>query len=409
MKIFKILVLLLVTCHGFAQKFSASAKVSDIKTTGLHTIVLPPDFRSHADANRDGIRILNSKGKEVPYFLDDADKSISKYGFKPYTLVSKNKVPNIASNVVIENIPNTKWNEVTLAIANTDAHKSYSISGSHDNKEWFGLVNNQLLTDLYSHEDTLVYKTLAMPVNAYRYIKVSFNDKKTLPINVVAAGKVTDTLTGPVMQEAANAHIKITQLYNEKKTRITAMFNNPVTINQIVFHITAPAFYQRSTKIQVSRLQKRRKRTYSYLDEVYRFDLNSASKNIAGDLSLTENNLVIDIDNKDNEPLSIASIRLYQAPVNIIAYFTAGEHYTVMAGDPQLTAPDYDIKNFKEQMPASLPKAILAPTVLLAKPQGINGGKSPWIMWVCIAVGAVILLYFCYSLVKDMKSKEPTA
>jgi hypothetical protein len=406
MKIFKTLLLLLVSYYGFAQQFTVTSKLLGIQKDGLHTIVLTPDFRAYADENLSGIRVKDSKGKEVPYFLESAGKSISKYNFKEYTILSKAMVTDTSSQVIIQNTLGTKWDQVTLAIANTDASKTYSISGSHDNKEWFGLVNNQILGDLYSHSDTLVYKTLAMPVNAYKYIKISFNDKKTLPVNILAAGKVTGTQTTAVLQEVANAHVKVFEL-TEKKTQITITFNNPVTVNQIAFNVASPVLYHRNATIYVERTKQRKKKIVTYLEEVYSFELNSSSPNVLQNLGFTENKLVIEIDNKDNGPLIMDWVKLYQTPVNLVGYFKAGEHYTVMAGNPQLSEPDYDIKNFKEQMPDSIAKATMDKTVVLSvKPKGINGGNSPWIMWVCIAAGALILLYFCYSLVQDLNKKE---
>ena len=406
----KILLLLLLSASAFAQQFTASSKITGVKNSGLHAVPLTPEFRSHADVNLSGIRVWDSRKKEVPYLLEEANEAVSKYNFKEYTLLSKSVIADTISQVIVQNTGAKKWDAITLAIANTDAAKTYSISGSHDNKEWFGLVNNQMISGLYSHTDTLVYKTLPMPVNAYRYLKISFNDKKTLPLNILAAGSVTGTQTAPVLLEAANSHVKIMQLALEKKTRVTISFNEPVTINRITFTIKSPSLYKRNARLFLQRVKRRKKKTVPYMEEFYAFDLNSSSKNVIDGLNLIENKVVIEIDNKDNEPLEIASVKVFQNPVKLIADLKAGKQYTVMAGNKELAAPDYDLENFRDQISDSIPKAALAKPVLLsAKPKGINGGKSPWIMWVCIAVGALILLYFCYSLVQDLKKKENPA
>jgi len=406
----KTLLFLLLSTSAFAQQFTVSSKITGVTASGLHSVPLTPEFRSHADVNLSGIRIWDSKKKEVPYLLEKVNEGISKYNFKEYTILSKSVVADTASQVVIQNTDPAKWDAITLAIANTDATKTYSISGSHDNKEWFGLVNNQMISGLYSHTDTLVYKTLPMPVNAYRYLKISFNDKKTLPLNILAAGSVNGTHTAPTLLEAANSHIKIMQLALEKKTRITISFNDPVTINRIAFAIKSPSLYKRDARLFVQRAKRRKKKTVPYMEEFYSFDISSSSKNVIDGLNLNENTVVIEIDNKDNEPLEIASVKVYQNPVKLIADLKPGEQYTVMAGNKKLNAPDYDLENFRDQISNDIPTDTLAkPVVLSAKPKGINGGKSPWIMWVCIAIGALILSYFCYSLVQDLKKKENPA
>ncbi len=407
MKSNKLLLLLLLSISGFAQQFTVSSKVTDIKTSGLHSILLTPEFRCNADLNIGGIRIHNSKGKEVPYIMTTAGKSSIESGFEKYPMLLKRITTDSVTQVLIENISGNKWHEITLAIANTDAVKTYSISGSYDNAEWFGLVNKQTLEGLSSHADTFVYKTLVMPVNTYKYYKIEFDDKNSLPLNITAAGKITGRQIPAELQEIANAHVKITQMLLEKQTRITITFNELIIINQLSFTINAPNLYNRSATLFVSRTQKVKKKTVTNLEPVSSFDLNSSSANIVSGLDLIENKIVIDIDNKDNEPLEIASVKLLQMPVNLVADLEAGEQYTVLGGDAELTSADYDLNDFKNKIPKNLPEAKLGkPEILTTKTKGINSDKSPWIMWVCISIGAIILAYFCYSLVKDMKSNE---
>lgn len=398
----------MISCTAFAQQFTVASKISGIKESGLHSLTLTPEFRSYADVNIDGIRIFDSKKKEVPYWINTDRKSTAKYGFTAYQILYRKTVADTVSQIVIKNEKAVKWDDITLAIANTDARKTYSISGSNDDKQWFGLVNNQVLDGLSSADDTLVYKTLSMPVNAYRFLKISFSDKKTLPVNVIAVGKITGTLLPGILQEVHDPHIKILQLAIEKKTRITISFNNPVTVNQIVLNIAGPSLYNRNAVLLLPRTRKRRKKNIPYFEPAGNFMLSSSGKNVI-DTELTESTFVLEIDNRDNAPLEIKSVKVLQAPVSLVADLKAGEEYTVKAGNIRLAAADYDLIDFKDSLPPVLPKAtLLKPVSLVSQSKGINGGKSPWIMWACIAVGAVVLSYFCYSLVKDMKSNQNT-
>jgi len=410
MKTYKIALLLLLSFSGFAQQFTVASKISKVEKNGLHTIPLTPDFRCFADVNLAGLRIQDGSGKEVPYILSTPEKSRIQSGFEKYPMLLRRIVADSVTQVLVEHLSAEKWQDITLAIANTDAVKTYSISGSNDNSEWFGLVNNQVLSGLYSHADTEVYKTLPMPINTYKYIKIEFNDKTSLPLNITAAGKITGKPIATSLQEVKDAHVKITQMILEKKTRVIITFNHPAIIDEIVFKITGPDLYKRSAALFVSRTHTLRKKTSTYLEQEFAFDLTSSGKNSISDLNLIENKVVIDIDNKDNEPLDIASVKLYHTPVNVIANLKSGEKYTILAGNVQLPEPDYDLKSFRNQIPAVLPQATLSkPQPVNAKPKGLNADKSPWIMWACIAVGALILFYFCYNLVRDMKNSEKTA
>ena len=410
MKTYKIALLLLLSFSGFAQQFTVASKVSEVKESGLRSIALTPNFRSYADVNLAGIRLHNSNGKEIPYILSSPEKSRIQSGFEKYHMLLRRNVNDSLTQVLIEHLSGEKWQEITLAIANTDAVKTYSISGSNDNSEWFGLVNSQTLSGLYSHADTEVYKTLPMPVNTYKYLKIEFNDKTSLPLNVTAAGTLTGRPVITTLEEIQDAHVKITQMILEKKTRVTITFNHPAIIDEVVFNITNPKLYKRNAALFVSRTHTVRKKTSTYLEQEFAFDLTSTGKNTISDLNLIENKIVINIDNKDNEPLEIASVKLYHTPVNLIADLKSGEKYVLFAGNVQLSEPDYDLKDFRSQIPVVLPKATLSkPEPVNAKTKGLNADKSPWIMWACIAAGALILFYFCYNLIRDMKDSEKTA
>lgn len=406
MKIIKLL-LLFVCCNSFAQQFTVSSKLSEVKTDGLHILNLTPEFRLYSDSNTGGIRIYDSKNKEVPYAVySKSNDNIIVNGVTSYPVLSRSKVADTSSSVIVENISGNKLQEVTLAIANTDAVKTYSISGSNDQQEWFGLVNNQTLDQLYSPEDIMVYKTISLPLNKYRYLKIDFIDKKTLPVNVIAVGILKSGQIPQPILEALSPEIKITEVPSEKKTRITVKFDNPIDVNQIAFTIKEPAYFKRNARILVSETVKRRRKTKTVLNEYTSFQLNSGGSNSIGDLNLLEKEFIIEIDNNDNQPLSISSVKIYQAPMRLLTYLKTGEQYTIKAGDNELGAASYDIQDLNK-LPENIPQVTMQPVEKLTTAKSNDNPKNnSWIMWLCIIAGALIVLYFCVSMVKDMKNKE---
>jgi hypothetical protein len=405
MKIIKIF-LLLACCNAFAQQFTVSSGLSGVKTDGLHTFKLTPEFRLYADENQQGIRIYDSKGKEVPYAVSHKSKIIIDDAFNSYLKVSKSKPTDTSSAFVIENPSGKKLHEISLTIANTDAVKKYSISGSNNGKEWFGLVNNQTMDELYSPENTLVYKTLPMPLNAYHYLKIIFDDKHTLPVNVIAAQMLKEGTVYTPALDMLHPKIKTVELPKQKKTRIMLQFGHPVAINRIAFTIGQPAYFERQARILVPETIKRRKKVITTETAYETFELSSSAPNSIG-LDMLENNFIIEIDNEDNQPLDVTSLRVYQVPVQLIAWLKAEETYTVKAGDPQLGKASYDLAGLSDNLPADIPAATMLPAEKITVAAKTTSTKStPWIMWGCIATGAAIVLYFCISMVKDMKKKE---
>ncbi len=50
-----------------AQKFSVSAPISNIKSDGLHSLLLTPQIRSYTQSDFGDLRIFDAANKEVPY------------------------------------------------------------------------------------------------------------------------------------------------------------------------------------------------------------------------------------------------------------------------------------------------------------------------------------------------------
>ncbi|MGQ2982389.1 hypothetical protein [Flavobacterium sp.] len=404
MKLFKVFFLLISTM-AFAQEFTVSAKISAIKESGPHVIYVGWQFRSLSDENPEIIRILDSRNMEVPYFLEYGATTVNEQGFRKFPIITKTNIPGKSSSFTIENTSAGKMQELTLAIANTDAIKTYSISGSNDNREFFGLVNDQILNGLNDPADTKVYKTIYLPLHNYKYIRIDLDDKKTLPVNLLEAGQLTESIT-PVAMEELVPYVKVEKADGGKKTRIRVKQDHWILIDRMVFDIKGPSFYKRNARIMVNREEKVKRKLHKTVNVVEEFELGSSTKNAIDFLHFEEKEFIIEIDNQDNPPLDIASVKFYQAPLRLVADLKAGEDYTVATGNDKLGAAQYDFINFKNKLPKNLPVATLsdAKTINISAPEK-SPAHNPWIMWVCIAAGAGIVIYFCISMVRDMKDK----
>lgn len=165
-----------------AQNYTG--KLQPVATDGLIKIMVEPKLRSALQNNWDYFRILDSKGNEVPYTLDT--RTISGRGsvIKDLKILSKSSIPNVSTSIIIANESRIKFDLLTLTIANTEVVKTYSISGSDDQNQWYGLVNNETVDGLYSSTATDVKRDFSFPLNNYKFLRIDFVDKKSLPIQV---------------------------------------------------------------------------------------------------------------------------------------------------------------------------------------------------------------------------------
>ena len=400
-------IVVLFAVNTLLAQHQTTAKIETVKESGLHKIVLPAEIRSFSKEELGDFRILDTKGIEVPYFILQENNETASNSFLECKILSKTAIPKNKTTLIFEN-PKTSIDKIVLSITNSDVTKPYSISGSNDQKEWFGLVNNSLLNGLENNEATSIFKTILLPLTSYRYLKINFNDKKTLPINVLKIGFFTNKTSNPKMEEIFPKNIQITQFSSPKNTRIEVTFHNPQIVNQISFNITNPNLFQRNAQIYVTKKRAMNHNAGNFPEIVTNFELNSNQKNSFSIPQLFEKEFFIEIENQDNPPLTLAKIRFFQNQVAVIADLKANEKYTVTTGNTKLWSPEYDLENFKDSMNNNLPEAKIYDIKHAVSPKTNARDKSfwqqSWFMWFCIGLGGMAILYFTTNLVKDIKN-----
>lgn len=405
MKLNKFLIIILAVNSLLAQ-YKTTAIVKTIKESGLHKIVLPAEIRSYSKEELSDFRILDSKEKEVPYYILQENEELSSSSFSECKIISKTLVQKNKTTIIFEN-PKTSIEEIILSIINTDVSKSYSISGSNNQKEWFGLVNNSILNGLKNSENTSVLKAIPLPLTSYRYLKIDFNDKKTLPINVLKIGYLTTKTSNPKLEEVFPKSMRISQFASPKKTQIQVSFHNPQIVNQISFHITNPNLYRRNARIFVNKKSTTKQKKAIFQETLSNFELNSDTKNTFNIPQILEKECFIEIENRDNPPLTLAKIKFFQKQIAVIADLKANEKYTIQTGNPKLPTPEYDLENFRNSIDNNLPEAKIYNIKHLdsqktnLKNQSI--WQQAWFMWLCIVLGGIAVAFFTKSLIKDMK------
>ena len=326
---------------SFAQNNIATAKIKFDNKDGLHKLVLPATLRSLSNDDLSDFRIFDSKKNEVPYYFEAKSNQSSNTKFVPYKIISKTVVPNKNTVLIFEN-PKSTINEVILEIANSNITKPYSISGSMDNEKWFGLVNNASLSTIYPEESPSGFSTVSIPTCFYKYLKIDFNDKKTLPINILNVGFFNSKTSKETLLKVLYKSKSVTELKSEKKTQIRINFGNPQIINQVSFTISNPKLYKRNVIVYKKATRKIKHKFENYQEELASFTLNPKTNNTFDISQIFEKEFFIEIENQDNQPLTISDIQFFQIPICVIADLNANEDYTITTGNKDLNIPQYD-------------------------------------------------------------------
>ena len=387
---------------GFAQ--SHKGTINPVTESGLHKVLVSPEIRSASKENTGYFRIIDANNMEVPYVvLNGEDRQFSE--FLPFIIQSQVVIKDSVTSLMIANDAKRVQDKLVLQIANTSVNKHYDISGSNDAKQWFGLVSNATLSNLNNADNTFVEKTISFPSNQYQYLRIDFNDKKSLPINVLAVGLYSNTLVGQQPIKLKGFKYSISEDAKEKVTTINFKASNAYQIDGIAFNIKTPS-YLRNAQLLVTNTQTIKNKEVIYDDVYVNFQLNSAENNAINLTYFTQKQFSITIENRDNQPLEITDITLLQNPLYVVANLKADQSYNVVV-DSTYSKPSYDLVNFIPATTSNLPEASIKSFTKLKQATLQVTEKAFWqtnaFMWGCIIIGIFVIGYFAMGMLKDMK------
>lgn len=124
--------------------------------------------------------------------------------------------------------------------------------------------------------------------------------------------------------------------------------------------------------------------------------------------------LLIDISNNDNPPLVIRQATAWQSDIFVVALLQGGRQYRLVAGDPSVRAPDYDLHYFTDSLGAAPPVLRLGAVhrengltvVTVPEPGERKGGRSGILLWTVVSLILLLLLYVSIKLARAVDKKE---
>lgn len=181
-------------------------------------------------------------------------------------------------------------------------------------------------------------------------------------------------------------------------------------IDQISFNIDYKTDYLRSVEMLETDTATR------WVEQYKEFTISSKKENIIPLRNFSFNkNIIISIENKDNSPLKIKEITLFQFNHYLTASLDKGTSYTLYYGDHQLPKPQYDIVYFTDKIPAKVPLLNLQNEEQLFVQQPILPQvepekeklfiETPAFLWGTIIIAGILLFILCYKMLKDKDKK----
>lgn len=395
-----------ISIFGFGQ--SHKGAIERVEEKGFHRILIAPEVRSASNENFDFLRIYDDEKKEIPYVVDFNKDYFFSNRYQSLRISDQKQFKDSVSYYIINVVQNMKYcSELSLKIANTGLTKEYNISGSDDGIHWFGLVMNSMLYDLNDFQNTYVRKTVSFPNNSYKFLKIEFIDKNSMPIKLLEVGYfIGDEKIEPTTVLEVFKH-KIIEDKTNKKTIIKFSADNLYTVDGIAFNFKNSRFFRKAS-VFIKETKSVKKKSEIYRKSVATFNLDSNSANSFKWESFQAKDFEIEIENLDNEPLEIKEIKLLQNQIYLISDLDVSKNYEIVV-DSTLSKPQYDLEKF-------LPNDLSQLNVIrISNFKKISLNKSSktqqfwqtkWFLWTAIVVAGLIIAYFAFGLLKEVEKKD---
>ena len=388
-------------------QFELSAKLESVSKNGTYQIILPTKIASASKQDFGDLRIFDSNQNEVPYYV--VDKIIGEQSNKQsFEIISRSSQINKKSSLIFKN-SNKKLNYIDLEIANYSGSKTFTMSGSEDNQQWFGILEPAILHDL-SGSDLTVSKTINFPKTNYAFIKIETIDKNSLPINIINVKQYSIEYTPQNYQQIVAKSIKIEQFKTEKITKIFIEFEDFELFDNLSFDIESPLNYKRNVRLYENITQKIKRKTISQQMEFANFELSPNSNKNLSVSNKKVKQFVIEIDNLNNPPLEINTINFYQEAIIVATTLQSNEEYTLKTANNEGIFPHYDISDIQTNDIQNLPKVKLLEIKQLEIKNSENKEKqfwnSPLFLWICIGIATAIVLFFVVALLRDLNKSN---
>ena len=332
-----------------------------VTAAGLTKVVLPAATFDAAQASLADLRLLDASGQEVPYLLD-RDLSVRGYerasAFNPRSF--RTSADGDTSQLLIETGTAGRLDALELETPLPFFLKAAHVDVSSDGATWESLGAAVPIFRQFGAEQ------LRLPLGrrAFAFIRVTLDDVHTRPMTFTGA-KLLPAPVRPEPPPLAPVGARITH-HDEfaGETVLTVMLDGAhVPLAGLTIEAKDVLFMRRVT-VAVRDVQGEiSSERLVGSGTIYRIALEGSAARAELEVPLNftpaTRELLVHIHNGDSPPLGISGVSASQHPMNLLFLAAAPGTYTMLSGNPQATAPSYDLAAFAGEMRGAAGTAII--------------------------------------------------
>lgn len=334
----------------------------NLAKNSINSIELPEQFLTKSENNFNDIRVFDKNNKETPYILLDnyiPEDRKEKFDLNILDYSESNNKDIVVGELKDKNIPII--DKIFLVTGNQDFNRKIRVYGSNDKNNWT-YINQE---NIYDFSSKISLKKDFIDLNKpskYKYYKLEIEklsakdedislklNYKGIDLNFKENNQQNfriDSLT--VETFAKNKELKLSDIKEikpeivNKDKKSTINLKNSLAVEKLDFVVSDP-YYYREVNIY-SGITEPKLVTKDYI-----FNLGDTQKNSIELNNPRSENLKIEVENFDNPPLNIQSIKTSRTKKNL--FFVSGDssNYKIYVGNKDISSPNYDISSYINQ------------------------------------------------------------
>ncbi len=393
------------------QEYNTKADLEVPKETGFYKIPITAQLGAIAKQGFSDIRIQdNATNSFVPYVLQQQAGWARNVRFIDFPILQQATTKNETVLDLENPLPSgTGVGEISLIIKNTAVHRNCMLSGSNDKQNWYIISDNLQFQPSQNDTGGNYVQTIFFPYSKSKYFRLKINNAHTDPLQIIKAGLINQSVTRPSLETLGNPVPVIRQKDSSDHCSYVFINNNlPYLVSEIKLCFTGPKFYNRNATVWVVGNKNDSPLYQNYPS--YFLNLSSTKEAKLNISPQKASIIILKIENKDDAPLKISSTSTYQGLQYLIAWLEKDKKYSLLAGNENASPPQYDLASFKDSISKELKTCNYGPLVTnnvspATQPVMVVKQKSNIWLWPVIIASLLVLAFFTYKLLDDMKKK----
>lgn len=359
-----------------------------------HSVTIPDNVFGRLQPSFQDIRIYGINEKmdtiEVPYYLKvNKDHLVIKE--HSCQIINSSKTDDGYFYTIKLN-QQSDISDIKLLFADANFDWKVNLEGSHDQKQWFNILENYRILDIDNTSTNYSYTNLKFPTANYLYYRIAVKSDKQPTLTSVHI--FMQKLTDGILIDYKVKEIKTSQDKKMKSSEVEFELVNPVPVSSIKINVNGSNDYFRPISMRYLLDSVKTEKGYLYDYTTFkRGTLTSLEDNEFEFNSTMAKKFKMVISNGDNQPLDIKSVEVKGFKYELIARFTESADYKLVYGNKSVHKPQYDIINFKNNVPVNI-KALTVGNENQVSKKNVQSKTSLFDneLWLWSIMGIVILI-----------------